>query len=427
MPEAILLPYQRRWIEDRSQLKIVLKARQIGFSFAMALEGVLLAIEEPCNVLFLSASLRQSRELMEKVYLHLRALNLLTGDLIQKARENAEECAIEVAGGRSRLISLPANPDTVRGFTGHVFLDEFAFHRDDRAIWRAIYPTVTRGYKLRVASTPNGKQNLFYELWTHGRGFSRHRVDIYQAVAEGLPVNIDALREGTPDADTWAQEFECAFIDAATAFLTYDMISSCEDPAAAMEPAEEPDEARRRGRLYLGVDIGRKRDLTVMWVVLDVLGVLWTWAVKVMERAPFRVQRDALFALLPYVERACIDATGLGAQLAEEAQEAFGCYRVEAVTFTGAVKESLAMGLRRKFEDRLVRIPPDVKVREDLHSVRKLTTAAGNIRFDAEHTDDGHADRFWALALAVHAASVPYERPEYQSILRRRFAVEGAY
>jgi len=421
--KPILLPYQQHFIEDQSPLKMVLKARQIGFSFAMSLEAVLLAIEAPCNVIMLSASQRQSNELMQKVYQHLRALDILVGEAIARPRENAEEVAIAIGGSQSRIICLPANPDTVRGFSGHIFLDEFAFHRDDRAIWRAIYPTVTRGYKLRIASTPNGKQNLFYELWTAGRRFSRHKVDIYEAVAEGLPVDVTALREAIADPDAWAQEYECRFIDEATAFLTYEAIAACEDEKADM--AWEPDGENRE--LYLGVDIGRKRDLTVMWLLERVGDVYWTRMVKALERAPFRAQRDELFALLPHVRRACIDATGLGAQLAEECQTAFGTYRVEAVTFTNTVKESLAIGLRRKFEDRLVRIPAAREIRDDLHSVRKLTTAAGNIRFDAERTDDGHADRFWALALAIQAATTPYARPEYTSVLRRHFRAGGAY
>ena len=58
-------------------------------------------------------------------------------------------------------------------------------------------------------------------------------------------------------------------------------------------------------------------------------------------------------------------------------------------------------------EDRGVRIPDDPAIRADLRKVQKVTTAAGNIRFVAESTPDGHADRFWALALAIHAASDP--------------------
>ena len=56
-------------------------------------------------------------------------------------------------------------------------------------------------------------------------------------------------------------------------------------------------------------------------------------------------------------------------------------------------------------EDRRLRIPHDGKIRADLRSVTKQVTGAGNIRFTAERTRDGHADRFWALALAIHAAS----------------------
>jgi len=45
--------------------------------------------------------------------------------------------------------------------------------------------------------------------------------------------------------------------------------------------------------------------------------------------------------------------------------------------------------------------------------VKKVTTSAGNIRFDAERTNDGHADRFWSLALAVHAGGTAAAKPVY--------------
>jgi phage FluMu gp28-like protein len=125
------------------------------------------------------------------------------------------------------------------------------------------------------------------------------------------------------------------------------------------------------------------------------------------------------------IRRACIDSTGIGAQLAEEAVERFGS-RVEAVTFTGAVKEDLAITLRRRFEDRLIRIPADRDIREDIHSVKKFTTAAGNVRFDAERTERGHADRFWALALAVHAAAAQLTPIAYEPVGRREAAFREA-
>ena len=103
------------------------------------------------------------------------------------------------------------------------------------------------------------------------------------------------------------------------------------------------------------------------------------------------------------MRRCCIDASGLGMQLAERAAERFGSYRVEGIKFSGPVKEALAYPFRAAFEDRNIRIPNDPKLRADLRAIKKETTAAGNIRFSADRGENGHSDRFWAGALAVHA------------------------
>ena len=96
-------------------------------------------------------------------------------------------------------------------------------------------------------------------------------------------------------------------------------------------------------------------------------------------------------------------------QLAEQAVRDFGQYRVEAVMFTNKSKEEMAYNLRTNFEDKQVVIPAEHDIREDLHSICKTTTKAGNIRFDAETSEvNGHADRFWALALALIACGTPY-------------------
>lgn len=151
----------------------------------------------------------------------------------------------------------------------------------------------------------------------------------------------------------------------------------------------------------------------MIWLLQRVGDVNWTRRVIELVRTPFAVQREIVYGLLPRVRRACFDSTGLGMQLAEEARHRFP--QVEAVTFTPAVKSDLATTLRRAFEDRAVRIPIDAAIREDLHSVRRVVTSAGNIRFDAERDAGSHADRFWALALATHAQSSGGHAP-YQSL-----------
>ena len=408
----ILLPFQRRFCGDESRFRLWVASRQIGKSFAIAFDGALKSQAGKRDILFVSASQRQSKGLMRKFYQHLRALGALTGAAGLAARENREEC--ELANGNT-VLSLPASPETVRGFSGDVYLDEFAMHRESREIWAALYPSITRGFSIAVASTPLGKQGKFWDLWSRNESFSKHRTTIHDAVADGLPVNVDELRAGLDDPESWAQEYECEFVDEVTAFLTHELITACEFDPDLVEPlaALGDDE-------FVGVDIGRKKDLTVIWRLERRAGVLWTAEVIALTKKKFSEQREVLWPVLERCRRACIDATGLGMQLAEEAVEQFG-QKVEPVTFTAAVKEALAFGLRTKMEDRLVRVPTDRVIHNDLHSVKKITTAAGNIRFDVEASESaGHADHFWALALATEAASQPTAVIEHESIGAKR-------
>ncbi len=69
------------------------------------------------------------------------------------------------------------------------------------------------------------------------------------------------------DDDTlYRQEFLCEFVDEATAFLTYDQIAACTEPTLAL--CESVEELSRDAReVFVGVDVGRIRDLTVVWVL----------------------------------------------------------------------------------------------------------------------------------------------------------------
>ena len=55
----------------------------------------------------------------------------------------------------------------------------------------------------------------------------------------------------------------------------------------------------------------------------------------------------------------------------------------------------------------MLRIPDDKLVRSDLRAIKKGTTSAGHVRFTADRGKNGHSDRFWALALALHASKKP--------------------
>lgn len=63
-----------------------------------------------------------------------------------------------------RIKILAANPRTARGFSGDLILDEFAFHENSNAIWEAAEPILAANpeFLCRIASTGNGRHNLFY-------------------------------------------------------------------------------------------------------------------------------------------------------------------------------------------------------------------------------------------------------------------------
>lgn len=322
---------------------------------------------------------------------------------------------IELKNG-TRHIFLPANPDTARGYSGNIYLDEFAFHKNSDKIWTSLYPIVTRhpDYKIRITSSPNGKDNMFYRLWngdyeqlTGKKVWERHKTDVYDAIKEGYQVDIDELRAGLANDLAWAQEYELKFIDEATSLLPYSLIESCEDWKATLECVLEV----IKNPVYVGMDIGRRNNPSIIWILEDVGGVLWTRSVIELKNVEFSKQKEVLFSVLKYARQCAIDETGLGMQLAEEAEKQFG-NKVIRMFFTSKNKELLASGIRRAFDDKEVRVPIDLDIRKDLHSVRQSVTASGQMKYDSAQDGDYHSDRFWALSLAIYSKQnqtfVPY-------------------
>lgn len=438
-PVVQFLPYQRAWIADDSRFKIGMFSRQTGKTFSTCGECVddcftAWKDDRRTRWVILSRGERQAAEAMTEVIKPFtRAFYEVYNTLVKGGEPRFEEGefrapqekgpdavykALEVAfPNGSRITALPANPDTARGFSANVILDEFAFHAKSREIWAALFPVISKGrQKLRVISTPNGKGNKFYELMTaEGSVWSRHVVDIYEAVRQGLDRDIDMLRAGMADEDAWAQEYELKWLDEASSWLDYDLIASCEHPAAGLPGLYQG------GPCFVGVDIAARNDLFVIWVVEAVGDVLWTREVITRRRASFFEQDQLLAEVLARyrVVRCRIDQTGMGEKPVEDAKRSHGASRVEGVLFSAARKLELATDLKEAMQDRKARIPAgDVVLRADLHAIKSQVGVTGTRRLIADGETDGHADRFWAAALAVSAGGVTYQPYSYQSVPR---------
>lgn len=415
-PAVPLHAYQRQWFLDRSRFKIGMFARQTGKTFTTTLEIVDDCFEawtrgERRRWVILSRGERQAKEAMDEgVKVHARAYQMAFEELEYEVAgaSDARHRALEVVlPGGSRITALPANADTARGFSASVFLDEFAFHQDSRAIWKALFPVISAGHRIRVVSTPNGKGNKFYELMTaEDDAWSRHVVDIYQAVRDGLPRDIEELRAGLADEDAWAQEYELKWLDEASAWLPYDLITSVENEAAG-----DP-EGWRGGPCYIGNDIARRNDLWVAWVWEQVGDIFWTREIVTLKNASFSEQEDRLHALMQRYNpvRLVMDQTGMGEKPVEDAQSRYGTMRVEGVLMTPARQLDMATTAKQLFEDRRVRIPEgDTVLRADLHKIKKTVGPTGHPRLVADRDSAGHADRTWAafMGLAGAAGGIP--------------------
>jgi len=443
-PLVDLYLYQRAWIEDESRFKLGVKGRQIGWTFATTLRHVRRRLEKRGLTVWVSASKRQSKEAIEYVTTHLAALKEVfdTEEItFPDTDETAEMVTLKHNG--SRILAMAANPKTVRGFSGDVVLDEFAFHLDPRSIWKGAMAIASRGHQVEVISTPNGQQGKYWDLcrtagvppeggtekkrWTKGQ-WSVHWCDIETAVAQGCPIDPAVMREAADDEDTWLQEYCCVFLSDAENYIPMELVIACESEQASLELPAGPPSRMAGGELYLGADIGRKKDRTVLWLTEKLGDVKWTRRVDVLARTPFEAQFSLIDAMMPSVRRACIDATGLGMQLAEQLVRKWGASRVEAVNFNLENKENMATLAKRSFEERLVRIPAAAFIRRSINAVKRYSSPTGHFRFDADRTDAGHADEFWALALALSAAEGPALSSDFiASQAKQAHAAAGAY
>lgn len=401
-----LYPYQKKWLTDESRFKVGMFARQTGKTFTTTLEIVLDCLKaesmgKKARWVILSRGERQAKEAInEGVKRHLNALQIAFEELETPFDATLNSLEIIFKGG-SKITALPANPDTARGFSANVFLDEFAFHQDSRKIWQALFPVVSAGFKLRITSTPNGKGNKFYEIMTGAsKVWSKHIVDIEKAVADGLPRNIEALRDGLNDEDAWQQEYLLNWLDSASAWIDFDLINSVEHQSAGIV------EHYQNNPVFVGVDIATRNDLFVIVVLEEVGDVLWCREIIAKQRISFAEQDfllDEVFNKYK-VLKCAIDQTGMGEKPVEDAIRRYGSSRVEGIIFTSTNKQLLATQAKQKFEDKKLRLPINTKLRSDIHSIKKSLSATGRPIFNADRDENGHADRAWALFLAIHAS-----------------------
>lgn len=312
--------YQRDFLASYHEpRRIILKARQIGFSQVFALEALYAAITEPEQMILLVS---RSQDLAVNLlrYCYLTYNNLRDAPALIKANESE----LGVSNG-SRIKSIPANRSTGRGFAANrIYLDEFAYAEYADDIYQSVAPAVSQGGSLTIGSTPNGSGNLFHRLYTEANDFWRMRVPWYRCLAYNPlgadPAFDDAQSRAIGEAGSWfaserpkytaqqwAAEFECDFVGSGVAVFQPIDVERATVGAWGDRPPEP-------GHSYVtSVDIGRRQDATVINTFDTSVEPYQRVAHDRLERMPYPVIQETIAARWrAYGGQLWIESNGVG-------------------------------------------------------------------------------------------------------------------
>jgi len=180
--------------------------RQSGKSTTASLKTVAVALTEPGSLsLLVSPSQRQSGELFRRTLSYAKQAGA------QIKSESALRC--ELHSG-SRIISLPGEEGTIRGYSGArlIVIDEASRVPDE--IYTAVRPMMAtvRDAQMVCLSTPKGRRGWWWKEWTEGSGWERVSVPVTMCpriTPEFLQEELKSL-----GAKAYAEEYELQFMDA---------------------------------------------------------------------------------------------------------------------------------------------------------------------------------------------------------------------
>jgi len=427
------------------------KCRQGGWSFNEAALAVAVACLQPrSTTIFVSYSQEESKEKIVYAKRIVEALHPAVRPGMPAA--STEELGLE---NGSRLKSLPCREPRGTG-RPRVVLDEFAFYGPrDADIFRAAVGALGRGGVIRIGSTPR-PAGLFRSLADPSQAdpsqadlitkliksvkpvvrewpwwyFAHLAKDLASARANAPHMRTEERVErygterlhllwsqyaGIGDLGGFQQEYECTFVAEMSALIGWSWIRGAQiDYELGHVPIG--------GVTTIGADFARQQDQTCFVVVHFDAGFHRIVDAQWMRGADAHEQAARLVSLAgkykPY--KVYGDVTdGYGRSVMEMAR--IECPHIEDVSFTIPAKEEMIARTCGAFFNKRIAIPAGERMlADDIASVRRVQKPSGHVKYESPRNSKGHADSFWALALAIYAcpASVGAGGFEYRGIPR---------
>ena len=456
--------WQDAYIRSMARFIAIVKSRRVGWSFICSLKGLIKAMD-PERIGYTKQFVSYNEEdALEKIsYAKQFYESIPDCDAKKKLiTDNKSMLCFQDKNGitQSRLISIPCRPP--RGKGGDISLDEFAIYNPkmQKLVYDAALPVISRGGTIEMGSSPLGKIGQFYDILTDKSTYDYERYNIPWWFCRDLCVDVPTAVKVAPelsteervetfgtkilkmifqnsDIDTFQQEFECMFIDSSESYISLDLIyentpgkresdidlSLCEkmsdeeyweyNRGIDFQAYKDLDTAILNYRpeyhgktLFLGYDVGRHKDLSVLFLMGRTAdGKKRDFARIELKNETYKKQKEMIikaYKELP-VFRGKIDRTGIGDNIYEDVHAVVGD-RVEGVQFTQESKEILAIDVKRGLEQKEFLLSNDKEFHMQIHSIKRIDRGGGkHFSYDASRDDKGHADSFWAWALANSA------------------------
>ena len=464
-PPPVLLDYQRRWIEDKSPLKVIEKSRRTGLTWAEAADNVLTAAAARGgqNIYYIAYNQDMTVEYIQACAMWARAFNHAASEIEEgfwdadDDDKNIKTFTIRFPGSGHRIVALTSRPSNLRGRQGIIVIDEAAFHEQLGELLKAALAMVIWGGSVRVISTHNGVDNPFNELINDIRAGKRkgsvQRITFREAVQAGLYRRVcfrqgkawSAESEAAWMASAYAlygegasEELDCIPANSGGAWLSRALIESrmraetpvprweCKagfellpDPLRAAEcrdwleaqlapllAAIPPD-----ARSFLGEDFGRSGDLTVLVPLIEHRDLVRRAPFIIeLRNVPFRQQEQIAFYLLdrlPHFLGGAFDARGNGQYLSEICLQRYGASRIQQIMLSESWYREHMPPLKAALEDgTLIDLPRDADILADLRAVQviKGVPRIPDTRTIGEDKGKRHGDAAVAIALAYYAS-----------------------
>lgn len=460
--------WQDAFLKSNSRFTAINKSRRVGFSFVASLKHFIKS-QDPARTnytcQFVSYNESDSEEKINYVRQFYEATN--PGARKKLIACNTREIKFLDANEKttSRLISMPCRPP--RGKGGDIILDEYGIYlpKMSAAVYTAALPVISRGGCISIGSSPLGKIGRFYEVITDRKTYESYQVynipwwfcrdlarDVHEALKAGIAEYstrerverfgtdiLQAIYVSMPEED-FQQEYECLFVDNSESYISLDLIyanTPGQDECDYLVDLAENEEVKdteywnygigsdikafeneddlilaynpelHGGPLFMGYDVAKKRDAVAFYIIGRFKGKKRSVARIVRRGITFQEQKDICSKLmhkLP-IQRCCMDSTGMGAPLYEELHHKFGD-KIEGVDFTMVSKEEMAIAIKHGLEQRQFMLENNKDFHKVIHSIRREPGAGGHFKYDSPRDEKGHADEFWAWALADRAERV---------------------